>query len=174
MLFTSTLDRDWNDLSIHPGYLPLMQEIVRFLARKQDRRARAPVLVGRDAVLSVGPDDTRIEVVAPSGARAVIEGDGLAGRKQVRFGQTAEPGLYRVQAKDAAGHDRRRPESDFAVNVNVRGSDIRSASPTALPATEGSDATIGPASHERSVELWHAVAVGLLILLLLESMLVLR
>jgi len=26
ILFTSTLDRDWNDLPIHGGYLPLMQQ----------------------------------------------------------------------------------------------------------------------------------------------------
>ena len=34
LLFTSTLDRDWNDLPIHPGFLPLMQQTVRHLARK--------------------------------------------------------------------------------------------------------------------------------------------
>src|SRR5690606_23709482 len=44
LLATFTIDRDWNDLPIHPGYLPLMQQAMRYLARKQDQRARESLL----------------------------------------------------------------------------------------------------------------------------------
>ncbi|MEM9488793.1 MAG: BatA domain-containing protein, partial [Myxococcota bacterium] len=103
ILYTSTVDRDWNDLVIHPGYLPLMQQLVRYLARKQDQRARELVLVGRSALLGVSGDDARVEIRAPGGTRTVIEGERLTGRKYARFAQTAEPGFYRVWAAEDGG-----------------------------------------------------------------------
>jgi hypothetical protein len=39
LLFASTIDRDWNDLPIHPGFLPLVQQSARYLARAPSRSA---------------------------------------------------------------------------------------------------------------------------------------
>jgi hypothetical protein len=171
MFFTSTVDRDWNDLVIHPGYLPLMQQAVRHLARKQNRRDKEAVLVGRSTVVRVESDDTRIEIHGPSGIRTVLEGDALTGRKTVRFSETLAPGFYRVHATDENGNQHHRPETDFAVNLDPRGSDLRPVADDMLPTSGG--ATIGKpaATHKRRVELWHAIAVGLLLLLLTESIL---
>lgn len=174
MMFTSTLDRDWNDLAIHPGYLPLWQQTVRYLARKQERRARSSILVGKSTVLSVTGEDARLQVAGPDDRRSVIEGEELAGRKFVRFGETLRPGFYRVTAVDQQGAERRRVEADFAVNLDTRGSD---ASPIdralLLPGEDGASGS-GPAVHTRRVELWHSLAGGLLLLLLLESLLIRR
>lgn len=171
MFFTSTVDRDWNDLVIHPGYLPLMQQVVRHLARKQSRRDKQPVLVGRSTVVRVASDDTRIEIHGPANIRAVLEGDALTGRKTVRFSETAAPGFYRVHATSENGNQHHRSETDFAVNLDPRGSDLRAVDADMLPTSGG--ATIGKpaATHKRRVELWHAIAVGLILLLLTESIL---
>lgn len=174
MLFTSTLDRDWNDLAIHPGYLPLMQRIVRYLARKQDQRNRDILLVGHDALVPVGADDTRIEVRAPDGSRTILEGARLENRKYVRVSTIDQPGFYRVLATDQSGESRRRPESDFAANLDPRGSDLQPMAVADLPAGGPGSATQAPATHQRRVELWHAIAAALLSLLLLESLLMLR
>lgn len=175
LLATSTLDRDWNDLSIHPGYLPLMQQAVRYLARKHDQRPQTPILAGRSALVPVGARDTTLEIHPPTAARTVIEGKNLLGRKYVRFTDTDEPGFYRVLAADEGGDSLRRMEADFAVNVDPRGSDLRPVEARLLPASGSALASAGgQPAHKRRVELWHALAVGLLLLLLIESLLTLR
>src|SRR5207302_1863543 len=47
LLFTSTIDRDWNDLPIQPAFLPLMQQAVRYLSRAPLREPEPPALVGQ-------------------------------------------------------------------------------------------------------------------------------
>lgn len=174
MMFTSTLDRDWNDLAIHPGYLPLWQQVVRYLARKQERQSRGVILVGKSTVLSVTGEDARLQIVGPSEKRSVIEGEELEGRKYVRFGETRQPGFYRVTAVDPQGALHRRQEADFAVNLDSRGSNLQPVDVDRLRSDANDPRRTGPAVHKRRVELWHALAGGLLLLLLLESLLVLR
>jgi hypothetical protein len=173
LLYTSTIDRDWNDLVIHPGFLPLMQQAMRYLARKQDSGSRAGVVVGRSAVLPIQPGDTRVEVRGPEGVRTIFEGERLAERVAVRFNDTDRPGFYRVWVTDESGESRRRPESEFAVNLDPRGSDLAPVPPERLPAGDAARVR-APVEHERRVELWHVIAAGLLLLLVVESLLVLR
>ncbi|MCA9676445.1 MAG: hypothetical protein KC464_15540, partial [Myxococcales bacterium] len=172
LLYTSTIDRDWNDLAIHAGYLPLVQQAIRYLARKQQHRLDDDILVGRGVALPT-LELTRLEVRAPEGKGAVFEGDRLAGRSVVRFLGTEHPGIYRVIGTDAAGGARERDELAFAVNLDPRGSDLTPADPTRLPPS-GTGEGAGAEPGRRRVELWHAVAAGLLLLLLIESLLVVR
>ncbi len=174
MLFTSTLDRDWNDLVIHPGFLPLVQQSGRYLARKQDQRSRNELLVGRSARVSVNPDDQRLEVRGPGGAGDIIDADRLQGRAAVRVTDTPAPGLYRVWATDESGQVRRRAESDFAVNIDPRGSDLAPLALDELPASGRDEVREPSAVRKRDIELWHAIAAGLIMLLLFESLLLLR
>lgn len=175
LLFTATVDRDWTDLPIQPGYLPLVQQAVRYLARKQDQRTRESLVVGKSALVPVAAEDTRIEVRGPPGSRTVVEGARLSGRKYLRFAETDQPGFYRVFAGAKSGALQHRMEADFAVNVDTRGSDLAPVD-TSVLASWGQAAPGGTSriTHQRRVELWHAIAVGLLLLLLLESALILR
>ncbi len=172
LLFTSTIDRDWNDLVIHPGYLPAMQQSVRYLARKQQRRHEDDLLVGHGLALPT-LELARLEVRAPSGHGTVFEGERIAGRSFVRFLKTDRPGIYRVFGADLQGSTSEHDELAFAVNLDPRGSDLTAAPAGSLPAS-GSGEGPGRDAAERRVELWHAVAAGLLLLLVLESLLVLR
>ena len=178
MLFTSTLDRDWNDLPIHPGYLPLMQGIIRHLARTNDSAGSelsndtSTHLVGRSVELDPG-DLTRLEVRGPGNVGAVFDHDRLAGRHIVRFTETTVPGIYHVLSKEPTGAMRPLDEQTFAVNLDARGSDLTPIAKAELPpsGTGGGD----PAKEQPvRVELWHAVAAALLLLLLIESILAQR
>ena len=170
LLFTSTLDRDWNDLPMHPGFLPLMQGAMRHLARKHAAFGESDHLVGSSVALPAG-DLKRLEVRGPDGLGAVFEGDRIAGRSTVRFTRTERPGVYRVVGTDQtlATHD--RDELAFVVNVDAKGSDLSRATPDQLPPS-GTGAGGTPADSERRVELWHALAAALLLLLLIEGLLV--
>ncbi len=172
LLFTSTLDRDWNDLPIHPGYLPLLQQAVRHLARKHAAFGDTDHAVGSSVVLPTG-DLKRLEVRGPDGIGAVFEGDRIAGRSSVRFGRTDRPGVYRVIGTDQTGSTHERDELAFVVNVDARGSDLTQAPASALPAS-GTGAAAASGDDSRRVELWHALAAAVLLLLLAEGLLVQR
>jgi hypothetical protein len=172
LLFTSTIDRDWNDLPIHPGFLPLVQQMVRHLARKHTRGTQSDHLVGNSVLLATG-DLKRLEVRGPQGLGAVFEGDRIAGRSSVRYGKTDLPGIYRVVGTDQTGATRDREELAFVVNVDPRGSDTSIAPASVLPES-GSGGGSTPVDTQRRVELWHALAAVVLLLLLAEGLLVQR
>lgn len=172
LLFTSTLDRDWNDLPIHPGFLPLMQQAVRHLARKHASFGDTDHAVGSSVQLPTG-DLKKLEVRGPEGLGAAFEGDRIAGRSSVRFGRTDRPGVYRVVGTDQTGGTHERDELAFVVNVDAHGSDLTPAAATELPPSGTGTAAV-PADDERRVELWHALAAALLLLLLAEGILVQR
>jgi uncharacterized membrane protein len=170
LLFTSTLDRDWNDLPIHPGYLPLVQQAVRYLARKHAAASYGEHLVGSSVALATG-DLEKLEVRGPDNVGEVFEGDRIAGRSSVRFGRTDRPGIYRVIGTDKTGATHARDELAFAINLDPRGSDLTMAPASALPPS-GTGAGQAPGDNQRRVELWHGLAALVLLLLVAEGVLV--
>lgn len=172
ILYTSTLDHDWNDLPIHPGFLPLMQETMRHLARKHAAFASTEHLVGGSVVLPTG-DLRKLAIAGPDGLGASFEGDRITGRTSVRYGRTDRPGVYRVLGTDRAGSTLERDELGFVVNLDPRGSDLTRAAEADLPPS-GTGIGGAPTDTTRRVELWHALAAALLILLLAEGLLIQR
>jgi hypothetical protein len=172
LLYTSTLDLDWNELPIHRGFLVLMQQAVGHLARKHSSSHDTDHAVGASVVLPTA-DLKRLEVRGPDGIGAVFEGDRIAGRSSVRFGKTDRPGIYRVIGTDQTGATRDRDELAFVVNVDPHGSDLTPAPPSVLPAS-GTGAGDAPVDDSRRIELWHGLAAALLLLLLAEGLLVQR
>lgn len=172
LLFTSTLDRDWNDLPMHPGFLPLMQQSMRHLARKHGAFGETDHTVGSSVSLPAG-DLKRLEVRGPGSLGAVFEGDRIAGRATVRFTRTEQPGVYRIVGTDQTGATHERDELAFVVNIDAKGSDLTRAADEALPAS-GTGAGSPPVDTSRRIELWHALAAALLLLLLIEGFLVQR
>jgi hypothetical protein len=176
LLLTTTVDREWTDLPIRPGFLPLMQEAARFLAGAPSGEAAADLTVGDKREITLGADDRRIEVVKPSGESrwltpAAHAGDARA-RHAVLFTETDEPGLYRVRAARTDGVGGDRPDAAFVVTL-----DGRESNPARLPDSErpdraGAHGRGGPVPHRR-LELWHAFGAAIIALVLLESLLTL-
>jgi hypothetical protein len=169
LLLTSSIDRDWTDLPIHQAYLPLVQQSARYLAREASHDQPSDVVLGRGRELPVAPEDARLEVTAPSGRRTTYPADKLRGRQTVGYSETSEPGHYHVAA--AAGTDslRPRPNADFVVNVDPRGSDLRQVDRANLPQSGAAAVAEAEGSPVKRVELWHALAAALLFLLLVEG-----
>ncbi len=177
LLWTSSLDRDWNNLPIHKGFLPFVQQAARHLARVPVEEQAADLLVGQPRELPVAAGDRRIEVTPPEGAKVIFEGDRLKGRRSVTYSPTSAPGFYRVAVVGADNISRPRPALDFVVNIDPRGSDTRKAAPSDLPGSSPSidspTATARAKPHHR-VELWHALAAALILVLFGEAVLVRR
>jgi hypothetical protein len=177
LLLTTTVDREWTDLPIRPGFLPLVQEAARFLAGAPSGDAAADLTVGDKREIALQGDDSRIEVVKPNGESrwlvpAVHAGEARA-RHVVLFADTDEPGLYRVRAARSDGAISDRPDAAFVVTL-----DGRESNPARLPDAERPDRAHGPGAAgpvpQRRLELWHALGAALLALALLESLLTLR
>jgi hypothetical protein len=172
LLFTSTLDQDWNDLPPHKGFLPLVQQAVRHLARKHGPAGETEHLVGSSVVLPTA-DLKKLEVRGPDGIAGAFEGDRITGRSSVRFGKTEHAGAYRVLGTDQTGATGDRDELAFVVNLDPHGSDLAPAPTASLPPS-GTGGGTTPADATRRIELWHALAAAVLLLLLVEGMLVQR
>ena len=127
LLLTTTVDREWTDLPIRPGFLPLMQEAARYLAGAPSGEAAAAVTVGQRREIALEPDDRRIEVVPPAGESRWLTPPRRRRRRRARrvltFAETDEPGFYRVRAARADGTIGERPDEAFVVNLDPRESD---------------------------------------------------
>ncbi|MFH0901398.1 MAG: BatA domain-containing protein [Pseudomonadota bacterium] len=183
ILFTSSIDRDWNDLPIHPCFLPLAQESARYLAKAPLQSSDTGLFVGAGKDIPIAPDDKRVEVTTPSSRRIVFERQSLKGRDRLGFDATSEPGFYRIatikQSADTVASGRK---SELAVNLDPRGSDTRrldskdlllaGTGQTAQSAATGGRRPGQMARATRQVELWHGISIALLLFLLGESILV--
>jgi hypothetical protein len=177
LLLTTTVDREWTDLPIRPGFLPLMQEAARYLAGAPGSDSISALTVGQRREIGVGGEDRRVEVVKPGGETRSLTPEGRApeahGRRTVTFTETDEPGLYRVRAARTDGTVVDRASESFVVNLDAAESD-----PARLPDDKRPDRGPGSVSAgavpKRPLELWHGIGVAVIACVLAESLLTLR
>jgi hypothetical protein len=177
LLLTTTVDREWTDLPIRPGFLPLVQEAARYLAGAPSGEAAAAIVVGGKREIAIGAEDRRVEVIKPSGESrwltpAPHAGDTRA-RHSVVFTETDEPGLYRVRAGRADGTASDRPDAAFVVTLDASESDPARLPDDKRPDGAGGGSAAGPPPRRR-LELWHALGAAAIVLVLIESMLTVR
>jgi hypothetical protein len=184
LVLTTTLDREWTDLPIRPGFLPLMQEAMRYLAGAPSSDTHASLLVGQRRTLPVSADEKRVEIRSPSGQVFVLTPDAHApGRhatreadrapRSVAFDHTDEPGVYRVRGVHEDGSVAERPGDTFVVNLDPRESDP-SRLPPSLRLDAASRGPDGAPAAVRRLELWHVLGALLVGLLFFESLLSVR
>ncbi len=112
VVWTSTLDDSFSDIGVKPVFLPLVHQLVRYLAHYEQPVSWYTVGQVLDiAQRSKGRTD-RI-VVTPAGERIAQGGKGLV--------ELSEQGVYELRA--AAGGAGARPES-IAVNIDPAESDL--------------------------------------------------
>jgi hypothetical protein len=177
LLLTTSVDREWTDLPIRPGFLPLVQEAARYLAAAPSGDATATINVGAKREIVLGADDKRIEIVKPSGDSRSLTPAAHAGEQRARhvvvFEETDEPGLYRVRAARADGTVDERPDAAFAVTLDASESDPTRLADAKRPDRANARGAGGPPPRRR-LELWHALGAAAIVLVLFESLLTLR
>lgn len=169
LLWTTTIDRDWTDLPIRPGFLPLMQQVARYLGRAPLAGAHHDVTVGMRSEVTPPPGTTELRLrIAPEGATRRWGGAALRGGRVIEV-LADQPGFYRLSA--VVGDEVRPLQNEsFAANVDLAESQLAAGTLPARAARGG--ATAGPARQQ--IELWHAVGLLALLLLLGESWLTRR
>jgi hypothetical protein len=167
LLFTSTLGTAWTDLPLTPSYLPLVQQMVRYLGEREESAWHR---LGQTFTVEKAPGEGAPPAVdTPAGARLLEnrltpDGDALITAR--------EPGFYRL---------RYSAQPEFAA-VNLEGKegnfDKLNLDEFLAAVTGGGQASQGVAANNRlsdtEVEarqrVWWPLLVGALLLLIAESL----
>jgi len=173
MLLTTTVDREWTDLPIRSGFLPLLRESARHLVGATDESDSAARLVGEPRMLVFSGDVQTIEVIRPDGSVWVGKREQADTARGLVFTDTDQIGIYHVREAGADGTFVTNTGQDFVVNIDPRESNpARLASEKRPDRIAVSSAGAKPPTHR--VELWHRLAALLILILLAESLLSLR
>jgi hypothetical protein len=173
MLLTTTVDRDWTDLPIRAGFLPLMRESARHLVGAADDDSSATLLVGEPRLLSFSGDAQTLEVTRPDGSVWVARREQAGRSRSIAYDGTDQIGLYRVRAAGPDGAFVAQTAQDFAVNLDPRESDPAQLAPDKRP-DRIAVSSPGAKPPKHRVELWHALSAILIVIILVESLLSVR
>ena len=131
LCFTSTIDREWNDLPIRAVYLPFLHESIKYLALK-DAEALPDYRVGDSVELKVSDvenegitDKREVAIFNPNNVETRLGGNRDVApaaentlKSGVLYTDTAIPGIYSIHRSGAEVPDY------FVVNVDTTESDL--------------------------------------------------
>jgi len=175
LVWTSSVDNVWSDLPVQPVFLPLIHQMIRYLAGYADQRASLTVgqALDVDAAREILGGGSALVVEAPSGSRAPLDASATAAPLD-------EPGFYTVRALDSD-----LAAQTVAVNVDPGEADLTpldvdgflaAVAPGGSVSSAGSAAAVQvtPAERERRQGLWWYLVMGAAVLALGETLLASR
>jgi hypothetical protein len=165
ILLTTTIDRDWTDLPIRPGFLPLIQRSARHLAGRLKNDEPKRTLVSTPVPIEVSPGMKRLVVRGPSNNDVAFSARELANRSSILFTDTHEPGFYQVWAEiPGVGGLRELSSLGFIVDTDAAESNLTRV---LSPVSETNPQLL--ASVKGKLPIWPYLLVMALIFLLLET-----
>ncbi len=129
LLFASPPDNVWCDLPVRPGFVPLLNQLVRYLGQVGDEPAY--YTVPANAPLA-GPS----AVIDPHGKRLAEEEPSLQARSA--FAKLGEAGFYEIRRQGESGY--------IAANADPRESDLTPLTPEDRALLSGSTSSSTPAT----------------------------
>lgn len=154
-LLATTLDDDWSDLPLTPGYLPLVHGLVRGLSAV-DALPHGPHPAGTVLHARVPLGARALYLLSPDGRRIDLD----AKKPTVRIDDTAVPGVYRTLAALDGRGERELTQLSFTIVPDTRDSDLAPRRPKPereRPAEAG-------AGRPRGIESWFWLAFGLFVI----------
>jgi hypothetical protein len=181
LLLTTSVDREWTDLPIRPGFLPLMEQVVLYLGRALDDGRPRTARVGQIRTIHLPPDADAAVVTLPDGRQVTVErgtepdpAGSAHNDHDVTFTDTTQVGLYGVAARSK---DVRTPlpGERFTVLMDPREMDLRHIDDGDLKDVLPTGATIRRDRSDRPGEpLWPWLLLAAVAFLLVEATLVRR
>lgn len=175
LLWTSTLDREWNRIPESPGTLiPLVHELLRHAGSRTEAPRNGGI--GTPLAAEVTSFPRNPVLVRPDGTRAPLDGEPeplAQGLWRLPQSPPADAiGTWRIEIDDA-------PDVSFAIQLAPSEGDLDRMAAGELEAShavwhvydveDGSDDDVGPESPERG-ELWRGLAFLALVLLVAETL----
>jgi hypothetical protein len=127
LLFTSSVDLEWNDWPIRTSFLPSMQRFAALLAGALEERREPPTTAGAEKKLQLGDGRKLAALVGPDGREwrgGQLKAEGLVESGTEATLRPRLPGLWQVKVADRTG-ERLDPKLAFAVWADPRESDTR-------------------------------------------------
>lgn len=175
IFLATSIDREWTDLPIRPGYLPLMQQTVLYLAGALDVSGPRFLRVGESRNLVLPRGAERLEVRAPDARVYRLQGTSSAetGRTEAQtipFAETHLPGVYRVRVKYPGGDAKELYAERFSVLVDAAESDLRLADEAILREAVPQGASVrGGNDEDKDAPLWRHLLLVVVALLCAEA-----
>ncbi|MGE3705660.1 MAG: BatA domain-containing protein [Vicinamibacterales bacterium] len=165
IVFGTSLDDSWNDLPLKPVYLPLVHQLVKYLAQYEAPASWRTVgqvvdlsvlLKGKASRLVITPSTERVSI--PANEPGLLE--------------LSELGVYEIRAAGSTGE---RPDR-IAVNIDPAESDLAPMDPPELVAAVTGRAADAPGTAPQAAEInvedvekqqglwWYLLVAGLLLL----------
>ncbi len=184
VLLTTSVSATWTDWPIRPSFLPVLQQIVSYLAGALEEKGAAASLVGAERAVAPGAGQRVVAVSGPDGkplplrpARAASAEAGASGQPEGILVTAAAPGVFRVQVATGSSPPRDEPSLAFAAQPDPRESDLRRVDESELKALlggAGSAQVAGSASEAqgpRGTPLWGPLLLLAVLALLGEGLL---
>ena len=153
-LLATTIDDDWGDLPLTPGFLPLVHGLARGLAAV-DALPRGPHPAGTVLEARVPLGARALYLLTPDGRRVDLD----VKQPTVRITDTAVPGVYRTLAALDTSSERELTQLSFTVVPDTRDSDLA----VRRPKPERERPAAAGAGKPRGIESWFWLAFGLLV-----------
>ena len=127
-LFTSSIDRDWNNFPIQTTFLPWIQRLIKYSARGLDNLTKKNLLVGESFEWEVSQNEKKSYIVTPEGK--IIIPPSKNGK--IIFKDTYTPGVYQLYRNPKTANSdsndstlvhlpqRAEPAGSFTVNIDSR------------------------------------------------------
>ncbi len=165
MFLTTTIDRDWTDLPIRPGYFPLVQRIVRYLAGRLDDREPRRFLAGRQVRIEVSQGMQRVLIRGPESRDTTYPAVELADKSAIDFKDTFVPGHYQVWAEiPGLGGLRELDALGFVVET-----DPVESNPTRVVSAVDADNLASLTPIEGNLPVWPYLLLAAVLFLLFET-----
>ena len=104
-LWTTTLDCDWNDLALRPGYLPLVQSLMKVLSKRSGAGLPERIVPGHTAIIARQSESSRLVVsrLKSNGHQQQVQviDAPASDATQWEVQGLLEPGLYTVEEQGA-------------------------------------------------------------------------
>jgi len=117
LFFASSADGVWSDLPLSGGFVPLVHEVVRYLAAGSGRGGGSHPVGGAASAALSAERGGAVVGVDPTGEEVLLDPRMVEGRAHVRWEDLPHPGIYVLRwGEDEVGR--------FAANVRTEESDL--------------------------------------------------
>lgn len=121
LLFTSSIDRDWTDLPVKSFFLPLMQQLCKYVSGSLPEEIQKDLMVKHPWQFPCPYDTNIVEITNPEGTKTILQPQFINNEKSFLYNETNIPGIYTITV-DGKPHPQ-FPQI-FSVNVDTTESNL--------------------------------------------------
>lgn len=121
VLFTASIDRDWTDFPVKSFFLPIMQQLCRYVTGSISEEISQEILVKQVWRYPCPYDINTIEITNSEGTQTIVQPQFDDNEKYFEYKETDTPGIYAVTA-----NGRLHPQfpAYFPVNIDTAESNL--------------------------------------------------